>query len=168
MSSVAQGNKNVSAEEVVQELANNDAFIEKMLTSPQFKSELAKHLSKEDFIEKTLTSPGFESELAKHLSKEKWVLVMANNEDFIRQTLTPQLKSELARRLSKEKWVFVISTLILAIFSFLIMGGVYWLSLSQGGVDAIKTFAVPIIGAFCLVILVINIAFSLTVLRVTR
>ena len=43
-----------------------------------------------------------------------------------------------------------------------------WLSLHLGGADAIKTLAVPIIVTICLVVLVINTAFNLMVVKVTK
>jgi predicted house-cleaning noncanonical NTP pyrophosphatase (MazG superfamily) len=151
-----QGNKLVFAEKVAEDLANNEHFIRKILTSSQFKSELAKGLSEEVFIRQILTSSQFESELAKDLSEEV----------FIKQMLTShQFESELAKRLNAEKWRWVRLGFTLAIVSFLIMGGAYWLSLLTGGTDATKIFA---LGDFCLVILVVNVVFGIVLFRAIK
>lgn len=152
-----QGNElRFVAEKAAEILANNGLFIRKVLTSSQFKSELAKDLSEEVFIRKILASPQFESELAKDLSEEV----------FIKQMITSdQFKSELAKDLNEEKWRWVGLGLVLAIVSLLIMGGVYWLSLLTRGTDLVKIFA---LGDFCIVILVVNVVFGIVAFRALK
>lgn len=105
-------------------------------------------------------------------SAEEIAEKLSSNEKFIERMCTPEFTStlvpEVAKLLSKEKRRWVQWSLVLAIVSLVIMGVVYELSLWLGGADAIKTFAVPIISAFCLVVLVINVAFTMVVFKVTR
>jgi hypothetical protein len=151
--------------------------------------ELQKHLTDKEIIEKAaqklvenlaeeVIKQTFTSELSSKLQIEVKTLlskevaqeqVESLADEAIKNALTREVVSELndkvIKRLINERRRWVYSSFVLAVGSLGTMGGVYWLSLLPGGADAVKTFA---IGSFCLIILVINVAFSLTVFRVTR
>jgi O-antigen/teichoic acid export membrane protein len=128
---------------------------------------VASSSSKEEIAQTLVGNDDFIKNVAQKLAEK-----LAGNEEFIERICTPEftsaLKPEVAKLLSEEKQRWVRLSLALAIVSLVIMGVVYWLSLWLGGAKAIEQLAVPLISAFCLVVLVINVAFNMTVFRVTR
>lgn len=129
------------------------------VASSPSKEEIARQLAVDDEFIKTVAL-----KLAEKLR---------GNEDFMERICTPEftstLETEVAKLLSKEKRRWIRLSFGLAIASLLIMIGVYGLSLwLGGGARAIEPLAVPLIGAFCLVVLVINVAFNMVVFRVIR